>query len=87
VVIAIFETLAKTETGAAEEQPARDRLIHVLTVRGCPDLDSSKPDRGFSMLDQQSGPPYGRNVVLIGFFRHKSPLTVRGGTQPGSENL
>ena len=60
----LLKILAETEVGSAEEQPARDRLMHVLTVRSRPDLDSSKPDRGFFC-----GPPYGRNVVLIGFFQ------------------
>ncbi len=29
----LLKILAETDVGSAEEQPARDRLIHVLTVR------------------------------------------------------
>lgn len=58
--------LAETETGSAEEQPVRDKLIHVqpyvitsnridslkppTTILVRPDLDSSKPDRGIFLL-------------------------------------
>lgn len=56
-------TLTKTEVSSAEEQLARDKSIHVLTVL-VPHLDSSKPGGAFLL-----GPPYGRYVVVIGFFQ------------------
>ena len=43
----VIKPLAETEVGSGEDQPSRDKLIHVQPYKWCPDLDSLKPDRGF----------------------------------------